>query len=271
MPTLYIGNRENFKGANIMRVNMNIGMQNNFLNAHPINQGLNENNFTIKDSEQQELKDTVFISPLGKARSLIESLTKQKQNIIESKNELIGKTLEKGGTIDSIKSQLECFDEQLKTIDEQIAQTVAEQLKQQAEKQKEIAYKKPKTEEEVETEHLSSILSLSSSLNQAEVVSSMKSKVDGESRVLKMEIKLDESRRGGASAFKKEHLVDLQKQSVDLATKINENLTEVSEEIKNGNDNEAIKPKNSETKHKSESTDSDNIVHKVKDTDSDEK
>src|SRR5699024_9586970 len=126
------------KEVNIMRANMNIVMQNNFLNVGHINQDLNQNNFAIKNSEQQERKDTVFISSLGKADSLIESLMKQKQNIIEMKNKLVGRTLEKGENIDSIKSELECFEEQLKNIDEQIAQTMAEPSKRQAESQKKI-------------------------------------------------------------------------------------------------------------------------------------
>ncbi|MBU5675314.1 hypothetical protein KQI88_02655 [Alkaliphilus sp. MSJ-5] len=263
-----------------MRVNMNIGMQNNFFNVRHINQGLNQNNFAIKNSEQQERKDTVSISSLGKASSLIESLIKQKQNITEMKNELIGTTLEKGGNMDSIKSQLECFEKQLKNIDEQIAQTMAEQSKRQAESQKEIAYKKPKTEEEIQTERLNSIVSLSSSLSQAQVVSSAKTKVDGESRILEMEIKLDES-RGGASASKKERLADLQKQSANLTTQINKDLIEASEEIKDSNDNQLVKPENfetiknsglnTETKHKTESSITDNVGDKVNDTDSDEK
>lgn len=229
-----------------MRVNMNIGMQNNLLNVHNINQGLNQKQPIIKNGGLQERKDTVSISLLGKAKSLTESLMKQKQKIIESKNELIGRTLEKGANMNSIKSQLESFEEQIKNIDEQIAQTIAEQIKQQTEDQKKMAYKKLKTEEEVQTERLNSIISLSSSLSQARVVSSVKTKVGGESRVLEMEIKLDES-RGGVSTSKKERLADLQKQSANLTTQINESLIKVSEEIKDSNDNQLVEPENRET------------------------
>lgn len=263
-----------------MRVNMNSGMQNSLLNVRHINQGLNQNNFAIKNSGLQERKDTVSISPLGKTKSLIESLMKQKQKIIESKNELIGRTLENGGNIDSVKSQLESFEEQLKNIDEQIAQTMAEQLKQQDEDLKKMAYKKPKTEEEIQTERLNSIVSLSSSLSQAQVASSVKTKVDGESRILETEIKLDES-RGGVSTSKKERLADLQKQLANLTTQINEGLIEVSEEIRESNDNQLVKPQNSETtknselntgtEHRTESSIANSIGNKVNKIDSDEK
>lgn len=235
-----------------MRVNMNIAMQKNFLNASSINRGLNVNNFALNNSEQQEVKegkDTVSISPLGKAKDLIESLRKQKEKIIENKNELISRTLEKGGSMDSIKAKLETFEDQIKNIDNQVAQIMAEQLKQQAEEQKKVAYKKPKTEEEMETERLHSMVSMSSGLSQAKVVSSVKTKMDGESKVLGMEIKLDAS-RGRVGNSKREALADVQNRSANLISKIGENLGKVHEEIKDSNDNELIEPEYSETTKK---------------------
>lgn len=229
-----------------MRVNINNGMQSNFLAIRHNNQGFNKNNFVIKNSEQQEQKDTVSISPLGKANSLIESLIKHKQNITENKNELIGKTLEKGEDMDSIKSQLECFEEQLRNIDVQIAQITSEQLVQQAESQKEIAYKKPKAEEEAKNERLNSIVNLASNISQVQAVSSLKNKVDGESSVLKMEAKLDGS-RGRVAATKKERIVDLQKQSANMSTRIKEELIEVSEKISEINDYDLNEPEKAET------------------------
>lgn len=232
-----------------MRKDMNIAMHNDFLNASTINRGFHELNFAVKGNEEQkgiERKDTVSISPLGKAKSLIESLVKQKEKIIENKNELIGRTLENGGNMDSIKTKLEAFEEQVQNIDNQIAQITSDQLKQQAEEQKKAAYKKPKTEEEVQTERLHSMVSMSSSLDQAKVVSSVKTKVDGETKVLQIEIKLDASRRG-ASMSKYERLADLKNKSSDLSIQVGENLGKVYEEIKDVNDHPLTEPKYSET------------------------
>lgn len=264
-----------------MRVNMNIGMQTNLLKvSHINNQNLGQKQPIINNNDLREQKDTVSISPLGKAKSLVGSLMKQKQKIIESKNELVGRTLEKGGNIDSIKSQLESFEEQLKNIDEQITQTMTEQIKQQNEEQKKMEYQKPKTEEEVQTEHFNSIINLSSSLAKAQVVSSVKTKSDGEARILESEIKLDES-RGGASTAKKERLADLKKQSTKLTTQINENLIKVSEEIKDSNDNRLVESERAETtkdnklnaeiKHSKELNVIDNTVDKAGKTNHDAK
>lgn len=256
-----------------MRVNINIGMQNHLLKVqHSNNQNLSQKQPITKNGDLLEQKDTVSISPLGKAKSLVESLMKQKQKIIESKNEIVSRTLEKGGNIDSIKSQLESFEEQLKNIDEQIAQTMTEQIKKQNEEQKKIENKKTKTEEEVQTEWLNSIVSLSSSLTQAKVVSAVKTKADGEAKVLETEIKIDES-RGGASVIKKERLADLKKQSENLTTQIHENLIRVNGKISDINDNQVVESKESKTtkdnkvateiKHSTEFSDIDGTVDKT--------
>jgi hypothetical protein len=232
-----------------MRINPNIGMQNGFLNVYRINQDLNQNSYALKNNQQHERKDTLSISPLRKTNSFIESLMKQKQDVIERKNELIGNTLEKGRDMDSIKSQLESYEEQLKTIDERIAQIMAEQAKQQAEKQKETKNAKPKTEEEIpaETERLNSIISLSPPPKQAQVISSVKTKVDGDARVLKSEIELDKARAGSSPSAKEfiankdTRLTEMQKLSANLTVQIGDKLVEVNEEIKKNGNNQTVK------------------------------
>lgn len=232
-----------------MRTNMNIGMQKSFLHIRHVNPGLNQNKVAMEGGKQQGLKDILSISSRGKASSFIESLMKQKQNITEMKDKLVGKTLEKGGDMDSIKVQLEYFEEQLKNIDEQIAQTIAEQSKKQAEAQKEIIYKKPNTESEIQTERLNFVVDLSTKLIQTQALSSVKTRIDGESRVLEMEIKLDES-RGGASTSKKERLGHLKQQSANIATQMNKGFIEMGDEIKSSNDSKLVKSQDTETKQK---------------------
>lgn len=70
-----------------------------------------------------------------------------------------------------------------------------------------------------------------------------------------MEIKIDEL-RGGASASKKEHLADLQKQFAVLTARISDDLIKVNEEIKDSNDNQSGERENSGTTG-SNNTDSD--------------
>jgi len=236
-----------------MRISPNIGMQNRFLNVHRINQGFDQNSYDLKNKEQHERKDSVSISPLGKANSFIESLMKQKQNIIERKNELISNTLEKGGSMDSIKTMLESYEDQLKSIDEQIAQTMAKQAKQQVEKQKEAVNTKPKTEEEIQAKRLNSIVSSSLNVKQAQVVSSVKTKVDGDAGILKFEIEIDKARAGSSPSAKKfiakkeARLAEMQNRSANLTAQIGEKLVDVNEEIKENDNSQTVKPENPDT------------------------
>ena len=65
--------------------------------------------------------DTLSISNSGKnafnnnskMSNVLDSLQKQKQNIIESKNKLIERTMEKEKSLDSIKDQLAEYDENI--------------------------------------------------------------------------------------------------------------------------------------------------------------
>lgn len=105
-----------------MNVNFSIG-QNNFLNVHQINQSIarHNGNGTSGQHLRVQHKDRVTISPQGRRHSFLESLIKQKANITEQKNSLIHSTLEKGGSLETIKSQLENYDDQMKNLEEQIA------------------------------------------------------------------------------------------------------------------------------------------------------
>lgn len=167
---------------------------NQFLNAAAVNRSLSKDG-TIANVQKDKNRDQVTLSPQGKAMSAIENLTKQKDAIMERKNALIGKTLENDGDMEAIQPQLDMYNEQLETIDKQIAQITAQQLEQAAKKDEEKKSDKAdenKTEEQIETENLSNLANATKSIKDAELVSSVKNKVDGEVRVKKTEIKMGE-------------------------------------------------------------------------------
>lgn len=219
----------------------NIG-QNNFLNIYRANRSIairNGNSGSLQ-SRKAEGRDIVIISPQGRNKSLLESLMKQKMNVTEQKKSLISKTFEQGGTLDSIKYQLETYDEQLKNIDRQITELMAKEMEKQAEKMEPKNDNKPKTEEEIQNERLASISSLSDDLQQAKTVSSVKARVDSDSRILKSEIKLDkayadlsEGALKAKVAHKEAKLADMEQQSLRLTSKIADKLADISEEATN--------------------------------------
>ncbi len=194
----------------------------------------------------QDSKDTVTISPLGKAKNYIDSLMKQKQKLTESKDSLISSTLEKGGNIESVKDQIESYEEQITQIDEQIAQIMADQLKPPKTVKSVDPHSEPRTEEVVQTERMNDLAGLSLDVKQMQSVSSIRTTIDNESRILRTEIKLDDS-RGGASDLKKEKLAELEKLSGDLSKQILEEMTAIGTEIGVGSDTDAVSTEPSDT------------------------
>lgn len=208
-----------------MRISSNLQVGKGYLNINNMN-----NSFNQKDAKNPETaklnKDTVSISPLGKNKNIIESLVKKKQKIMENKNNLISKTLEKGDDIDSIKSELSSFEEQLKNVDDEINKTLSEQLKKNEETSKLLGYGKTNIDKDEENDRFKSIVNLSSSLDKTKSITSLKKKSDGEIRILESEIKLDET-RGGTSELKRNRLSELREESEKMNSKIKEDLESI--------------------------------------------
>lgn len=229
---------------------------NQFFNVAAINRGLSKDGTAVNDQTGKN-RDQVTLSPQGKAMSAIENLMKQKDAITERKNALIGKTLENDGDMEAIQPQLDMYNEQLETLDKQISQITAQQLEQAAKKDEEKKSEKAdenKTEEQIETENLSNLANVTKSIKDAELVSSVKNKVDGEVRVKKAEIKMGELQivhfqdkaAGGTGVnvsdivthlregieVKKDIVSDLESKVLDLATgqgkKINQAISELT-------------------------------------------
>lgn len=183
-----------------MRINFDPNGQRNILNVERINQSLansrGKNQEDVVAVGKQERRDKATLSPMGKATSMLERLMKQKQQITETKNELIGKTLENGGDIKDIKTQLEAFEEQLKSIEEQINATLAESLTKEEDEEKKtlIEEKEPITKEEADAKKLENVAVQASNVQQSEELFSMKNKMEAKSRVLNYELEVDKAR-----------------------------------------------------------------------------
>ena len=163
-------------------MNINSVGQNNFLNFAQVNQNISnksENSPNIVGI-QGGRKDSVSISPMGKAMSVIESLMKQKEQINERKNELIGDTLENGGDIDSIKSQLESYELQLEAVDEEISDIMTQEMEDKNKEPKNYSKTEPKTQEDAEQQQFSNLVTMSADIEKAEVIASVKTKLESE-------------------------------------------------------------------------------------------
>ena len=100
-------------------------------------------------------------------------------------------------------------------------------MEKQAEKKKKD---EPKTEQEIENERLANVMDLSLGLQKAEMVSSVKARVDGEARVLKSEIELDQL-HDPSEETSKEMITEKEGRLADLEQKSNELLSDIGEII----------------------------------------
>lgn len=218
----------NMSSAMGMSLNVSVTHQSNNTNMKP-NSPMNGNGDTLSISKSAR---SAFQNQ-SKMGGVIDSLLKQKQNIIDSKNSLIERTTQSSHSLDSIQDQLKDFDKQLQTIDQQIAKySFEEQQKNLEDDQKAGQIDEPKTEQEIINERLHTIVAVSQDVNQMEVISSTRNKMHGEAKVLSKEIELDEARSGSASASKHERLATIDAKISDMNEQLGEALRDTEETIK---------------------------------------
>lgn len=231
-----------------MKLNFNTVTQNQFFNSYRINQSAAAKNGRSGSAASQEARrDLALISPQGKQGSLIDTLMKQKMSILEQKDSLISSAQKDGKSMESIKSQLEAYEKQLKDVDQQISQAMMKEMEKQAEKGKKDD--EPKTRQEIENERLSNVMDMSQGLERAEMTDSVKKRVDGEARVLKSEIELDGMYANGLETSKEliskkeEKLSELERKSTELLSDIGEIVADTAEKVKEQNEAAASEEK----------------------------
>lgn len=184
---------------------MNIGfnffkVQSAAPNFNAVNNSIKKQINTTSSSKNNKSHDRISISPQSKMMNIIENLSKQKENIIESRNKLVTTTIENGGDIKNIKDQLKLYAKQLQDIDKQIADIKAQQTKSVFDKNKKedkTTHKidnEHKTDAELEIEELSTIANISDNVKYSKKASSIKDNAEGEIRVKKTELNLEQLR-----------------------------------------------------------------------------
>lgn len=173
--------------------------------------------------------DTMFLGtgwPRNIRQQNVENLMNQKQSLLERKNELLSQTSERGGDKKSIQNILDAYEEQIKSLDQQIS----EEMIARPEKKEE----RPKTKKELEREKITDLVTLSTSYTQTKTVRSAQTQVEGQARVLEREIETDKGRFGDSEGLAKreEKLGQLKQRATKLASEIGAMAKEVMEDVK---------------------------------------
>ncbi|MBX4270479.1 hypothetical protein [Clostridium estertheticum] len=203
----------------------------------------------VKTEKSNNIKKNRNSSLVGTNKNkILDQLMKQKQNLTDSKNDLVDRALKSGESISSIKDKLENIDSQIKKIDAQISKIQMEdqrKLLDTDEKNKETKKTKEKskthssnnTKPDVVCDQMDSLLNLSGNLAKIQVLSSEKKSMTGETKVLESEIKLDIG-RGLNPIAKKKQVAKLADQMDNIAKNIGNNLNTIN----NGLNDIRVKP-----------------------------
>lgn len=210
---------------------------NNMISSYQINRSA-ANKAGVTRKEETERKDSFMRSPANNTNDFIQNLMKQKLDITDRKNALIADTKKNGASLESIKPQLEAFDEQLANIDIQISQAMTKEMEKQREKES-PKDDEPKTKEELRYEKMTDVVTLSTDARHVNLVDSVKGSIDGRIKTLESEIEIDNSREGtfeGASAYKLEQLSELKQRSAKLEADIGFRMADIANEIEKDKD-----------------------------------
>lgn len=231
----------------ILSNNMNIFTRNSLsnynsvINSGAVNRsiankiGKTENNINDLNKQNGQInkkndRDTVLISAQGRKQSIIEQLMKQKQDIIERKNEVKISADEKGY---DVTEQLKAYEEQIKQIDEQISKIQSEEANESNDNKIDLksTYKQEqKTEEEIQNENLTKISNIAISNELTEIVSNVKNQIDNRVNILETELKLDASREL-FSEEKIEEISELKAQSSSVSNDIGEMVNDTNKSL----------------------------------------
>lgn len=183
---------------------------------------------------QDRREDRVQISQSNQMQGRLDFLMERKQELIERKNEVMA-----SGDWDSVKAMVAMLEEQISNVETEISQTMKEMIEEQLEKAEEEKKngKDPETKEEQQMQYLNNLSNASMDYKQVSQVHKAHDKKEGEARVLSKEVELDDSRPGGASKGKREHLGEvldeadqLYKKAMKGYAKINASLDDMEEE-----------------------------------------
>lgn len=186
-----------------------------------------------KNDRNTEKKDSVTISGEARERlggwrersaTMIESLMEQRQKVQDAKNDLIGRTLEAGEDLVTIKEQVAAFEEQIFEIDGQISMIEMQKREREQREQEEQLKKAVKEQEDAEKIQTAALLASAQSLEQISVLKQVRAPIENDHRRLKTELKNDMGRGT--------HLESKVKKIHDLAGRMQKIDGEMSNQIR---------------------------------------
>lgn len=153
-----------------------------------------------KNEQHSDKRDSVTISDEARAKiggwrersaNMIENLMEQRQKVQDAKSDLIGRTLEAGEDLSTIKDQVAEFDEQMMEIDGQISMIEMQRREREQQEREDQLKEVVKEQEDAEKVQTTALLASAQSLEQISALKQVKVPIENDHRRLKTELKND--------------------------------------------------------------------------------
>lgn len=187
-----------------------------------------------KDSIQISGQARQLFSGMKAGNSIIDSLMKQREQLMEMKSNVRERAMEAGKDMSSIEDELKTFDQQIAELEAQMAEI------QQKEGEKGLG--KKANEEQQMTPKAEALLTQAVSLDQAEMMGRVSSSLEREKRTLESQIKQD-IRRGVNTERKESKVSAMEERLQQTSEQLNEKLQSMQEQ-KTQEDEEPVVEKN---------------------------
>ncbi len=191
------------------------GQTTHLFQAAAINHSINKNRPGKEEQAGTPMRmDMAFISPQGKSSGLLANLMSQKELIQSNKEYLLTKALdeENAGGAAGLQEQLEDYEKQLDSLNEQIAAELAKQMEHGG--AQEAPGQKPQTEEASggkatvsDEEAMTQLTKRSMDLEKTQAIEQAQVRREGEKRVCEAEIELG----GVAAEWKLDKINEIEK------------------------------------------------------------
>lgn len=175
-----------------------------------------------------------------KRNNILENLMKQKENLMDNKNALRERSLQKCEDPRSINEKLESIDKQIEEINKQVSELQLEEQRKAIgteDKNKKCKNSKQKSNKDYlnsmkTAPSMDSVLNLSTDLKKAKALSSQRNLMSGEARILDFEIQID-IKKGINPVMKKKYLAKMEDNIERITEKLGNHLKDVNTKISN--------------------------------------
>lgn len=222
---------------------------------------ISNSNQSISDKKEKITEKNGSTNNNLKKSDPLKALMEEKQKIADSKQKYLDGALSKNDSAQSIKEKLAEYDKQISDIDKQMSELKLEEQKKHVGTEEKVNDKvknnssesnsQDKSKADMGNEMMNNLVSISSNMSLAKVISSEKVSESAEKSVLEGEIKLDEGRRIDPIGKKKRVAKiddNIEKMEKTIGDKLNPNISDnnINNVVNKNKKNENSKEKNSE-------------------------